>query len=44
MRWTFSGDRLAEMKALLPEYALKMMGLWRGLLSLNYLKAALSGR
>jgi hypothetical protein len=28
VRWTFSGDRLAEMKALLPEYALKMMGLW----------------
>jgi hypothetical protein len=27
-RLEFSGTRVAEMRALLPEYALKMMGLW----------------
>ena len=28
VRLAYSGERVAEMRALLPEYALKMMGLW----------------
>lgn len=28
VRLAFSGERVSEMRALLPEYALKMMGLW----------------
>lgn len=28
VRLAFSGERVSEMRALLPEHALKMMGLW----------------
>jgi hypothetical protein len=28
VRLAFSGERVSEMRALLPDYALKIMGLW----------------